>query len=97
MSVPLLPFEGSELSSGGVCANVHPACPHIYNLGEQDKGTTDCIFFSPRTVPLSKSAPDASSGQVFGGNGEAFMERVGESSTFQFLRLLSNKGWLSRS
>ena len=58
---------------------MHPTCPHVYNLEEQDEGATDGIFF-PQNCPHFKISPDAASGQVLGGNVRGGLEGAAHSS-----------------
>lgn len=77
--VPLAAFEDGNLILGGICTSIHPTCPHVYNLGEQDEGATNCIFFS-QNHPHFKISPNASSGQVLGDNVCGGLEGAAHSS-----------------
>lgn len=85
------------LVAADMLTSLHPTCPQIPALGKQEEGTTNHTIFPPEPSPLrvkpvgSSPSPRQVLVAMAGNRG------VGGSSTFQFLSLLSNQGWLSCS
>lgn len=71
-----------------------PYCPHVYDLGEQDEGATDCIF-SPQNCPHFKISPNASSRQVLGCSVRGGLEGAAHSSFSDCLATRAAEPFLS--